>query len=95
MRRPLPRSLREILNNLDTLEAPNLLPPALLTAWREIVGSFVATHATPQRIDQRTLHIHCPDPIVRAELDLRRKELAEQLRARGFALTDLHLSGRS
>jgi predicted nucleic acid-binding Zn ribbon protein len=38
-------------------------------AWREIVGDFVATHSSPQRLDKGVLTVRVLQPTVHYELD--------------------------
>jgi predicted nucleic acid-binding Zn ribbon protein len=50
--------LRERINEAD-----------ILSAWREIVGDFLAQHSRPARLVNGVLHIEVMQPSVRYELD--------------------------
>ncbi|MGH8047947.1 MAG: DUF721 domain-containing protein [Chthoniobacterales bacterium] len=49
--------LRERINEAD-----------ILSAWRDIVGDFLAEHSRPSRLTNGTLHIEVMQPSVRYEL---------------------------
>ena len=41
----------------------------VLSAWREIVGDFIASHAAPQRLDKGVLIVQVLQPTMHYELD--------------------------
>lgn len=41
----------------------------VLGAWRELVGDFIAGHATPARLDRGTLYVRVLQPTMHYELD--------------------------
>ncbi|XHR29090.1 MAG: DUF721 domain-containing protein [Chthoniobacteraceae bacterium] len=41
----------------------------VLGAWRELVGDFIAGHATPARLDHGTLYVRVLQPTMHYELD--------------------------
>lgn len=41
----------------------------VLGAWRELVGDFIAGHATPQRLQNGTLYVRVLQPTMHYELD--------------------------
>lgn len=41
----------------------------VLGAWREIVGEFIASHASPQRLDRGVLIVQVLQPTMHYELD--------------------------
>ena len=41
----------------------------VLGAWRELVGDFIASHATPQRLDKGVLIVQVLQPTMHYELD--------------------------
>ena len=45
----------------------------VLRAWREIVGDFIATHSTPQRLKDGVLYVRVLQPSVHFELDRQRR----------------------
>lgn len=55
----------------------------ILSTWQEIVGEFLATHSTPNRLVNGVLHVQVIQPSVRYELENRwRKVVLEKLRER-------------
>lgn len=64
--------LRERINEAD-----------IMTAWREIVGDFLAQHSQPARLVNGILHIQVMQSSVRYELDRTwRAEILRKLQAR-------------
>jgi predicted nucleic acid-binding Zn ribbon protein len=55
----------------------------ILSTWQEIVGEFLATHSTPNRLVNGVLHVQVIQPSVRYELENRwRKVVLEKLKER-------------
>lgn len=55
----------------------------ILSAWRDIVGDFLAGHSTPARLVGGVLHVQVLQPTVRYELETRwRSTILEKLRSR-------------
>lgn len=49
--------------------AKRLREEEVLTAWREVVGDFIAQHSCPQRLVERVLHVRVLQPSMLYELD--------------------------
>ena len=56
---------------------------AVLAAWQEVVGEFIATHATPSRLHNGTLVVQVLQPAMRYELDrVWKPRILEKLQSR-------------
>lgn len=55
----------------------------ILSAWRGIVGEFVARHSSPHRLKDGVLQVHVLQPTVHFELDrFWKREILEKLQKR-------------
>lgn len=75
------KTLRElIMRNLrqQGLETP-LLQKRLVEAWPQVAGPVIARYTLNAYIRNQTLFVHLSSPALRADLSMRRGELASQL----------------
>jgi predicted nucleic acid-binding Zn ribbon protein len=79
--RPVSESVPEVLKRLglgDRLEEAQVL-----SAWRELVGDFLATHSCPERLRDGVLYVRVLQPSIHYELDRSWKpRILENLRKR-------------
>jgi predicted nucleic acid-binding Zn ribbon protein len=59
--------IERFINKLGLSE--RICEAEILAAWRDIVGGFIAEHASPSRLVNGTLHVRVLQPTVRYELD--------------------------
>ena len=60
----------------------------VLRSWTQIVGEFVGSHSTPQRLQQGTLTVRVLQPTLRYELDrVWKRDILAKLKARFGART--------
>ena len=63
--------------------AKRLREEEVLTAWREVVGDFIAQHSCPQRLAEGVLHVRVLQPSMLYELDRTlRHDIVAKLKAR-------------
>ena len=63
--------------------AKRLREEEVLTAWREVVGDFIAQHSCPQRLAEGVLHVRVLQPSMLYALDRTlRHDIVAKLKAR-------------
>ena len=63
--------------------AKRLREEEVLTAWREVVGDFIAQHSCPQRLIEGVLHVRVLQPSMLYELDRTlRQDIVAKLKQR-------------
>lgn len=78
---PVKTALRALLDRLGLSEF--LDEEAIRTAWREIVGDFLADHSSPESIRKGVLIIQVLQPTVRYELERSwKREILKKLQNR-------------
>lgn len=90
MRRIAPRHLSRIMATLSLPRADPSLT-ALTFAWRDLVGTFIATHSQPCSFDDGVLTLSCSEPAIASEMCLRERELCDALSQRGFRVAAIRL----
>lgn len=96
MRRIAPRHLSRIIATLSLPGAdpsPEADPAltALTFAWRDVVGTLIATHSQPCSLDDGVLTLSCSEPAIASELWLRERDLCHALSQRGFRVAAIRI----
>jgi len=90
MRRIAPRHLSRIMATLSLPRADASLSE-LIFAWRDVVGTLIATHSQPCSFDDGVLTLSCSEPVIASELSLREPELCDALSQRGFCVAAIRI----
>ncbi len=79
--RPIGETLAKVLAGLGMKD--RLREEEVLRAWKEIVGEFIAGHATPSRLRERVLYVQVLQPTALYDLDrVWKPQILEKLKAR-------------
>ncbi len=79
--RPIGDALAKVMKGLGLGE--RLCEEEVVRAWAEIVGDFVAKHASPQRLKDGVLYVHVLQPTVHCELErVWKREILAKLKKR-------------
>lgn len=81
MFRRKPKSIGDILGQAmrqDGLETP-LIQRRLIAGWDKVAGTVVAKYTTEKYIKNQTLFVKISNPAMRADLAMRRTQLASEL----------------
>lgn len=78
------KPLQEVLDKLIEMHGweDKLEYNKLLGFWAEIVGTLIATHATPQKLLEGVLHIKTDSSVWRSELLIRQEEIIKTINSK-------------
>jgi predicted nucleic acid-binding Zn ribbon protein len=87
--RPLGQILEKVVAELGL--GTRIREEEVMSAWREVVGEFIAQHSSPQRLVEGVLHVRVLQPSMLYELDrtLRQDILAKLKRRFGRTVRDV------
>jgi len=74
--RPVSAAMEEVMRRLGL--ADRLHEAQVLSAWKEIVGDFLAAHSCPSALREGVLYVQVLQPSVHFELDRNHKKLVLQ-----------------
>ncbi len=79
--KPVSDTITKVMSQLGLKD--RLREEEVLRTWREIVGDFVSTHSSPQRLKDGVLTVRVLQPTVHYELDrVWKREILDKLRRR-------------
>lgn len=79
--------LAKALNGLQAGLADRVAEEEVLSAWNDLVGSFVAEHSQPIRLDRKTLYVQVLQSAIHYTLERQKADLLQKLQTRFGART--------
>ncbi len=84
--KPVGETLAKVMASLGLKE--RLKEEEVVQAWAELVGDFIATHSTPQRLKDGILYVRVLQPTIHYELDrVWKPQIVEKFKKRFGART--------
>ncbi len=78
---PISETLSKVMAGLGLQD--RLREDEVLRTWKEIVGDFIATHSSPQRLQDGVLYVRVLQPTIHYELDrVWKPQIIDKLRKR-------------